>query len=549
MGEADGTGLLGAVRRHSLGAIVVLGLLLRTARWWAPHTFLGVMEYDDGVYYSEAKLLLHGLVPYRDVTIVHPPVLTVVLLPFAALGQLFGDPVGLASARVGMQLVAAANIVLVHRLALHLPVRAERRQQAALLAAGLYAVMPNAVTAEQTILLEPFVNLVCLAGVYLLVRRPTPSGRAAFVSGVLLVAGIGVKIFAGAYVLAVLAWLVTGRRWRLLPPFAGGLAAGAAVLLGPFVALAPTSIWHDVVVTQLSRPTNTGVAHGLSRATSMLGLGGVPTALGLVVVAVLLVSVVGGAAPRTEWSRDGLAGPHGGERRAILWAPTYFVHYGAFLAPAVALMVSQVAASRSAGAWDVHVRVGAAVFTAIAFCIGTGWGLVHIKGRVDLGRVHTLVPAGSCVYYDAVSLALAADVFRDPSAVCPSWVDGRGVALTQSTGWPSGVDFYPAGFVADSAWQAANVQQMQHAGYLLLRHDPATFPEWTEQTRQYAVSHFTRTFSAAVARAPSSSGPGSAPADGVRRHRPGTRNTEDQRHESGVVVVPGLLDGVARVGW
>jgi alpha-1,2-mannosyltransferase len=497
MGEAEGgTGLLGAVRRHPLGGIVVLGLLVRTAPWWAPDTFLGVMEYDDGVYYSAAKLLMHGLVPYRDVTIVHPPVLTLVLLPFAALGQLFGDPVGLASARVGMQLVAAANIVLVHRLALHLPVRAERRQQAALLAAGLYAVMPNAVIAEQTILLEPLVNLACLAGVYLLVRRPTPSGRAAFVCGVLLVAGIGVKIFAGAYVLAVLAWLVTGRRWRLLPPFAGGLAAGAAVLLGPFVALAPTSIWHDVVVTQLSRPTNTGVVHGLSRATNMLGLGWVPTALGLVVVVVLLVCGVGAlrrepSGPVTVWLV--LTAVSGA---AILWAPTYFLHYGAFLAPPVALMVSQVAASRSAGAWEGRMRVGAAAVTAIAFCIGTGWGLVHIKGRVDLGRVHALVPAGSCVYYDAVSLALAADVFRDPSAVCPSWVDGRGVALTQSTGWPSGVDFYPAGFVADSAWQAANVQQMQHAGYLLLRHDPATFPEWTKQTRQYVVSHFSRTFRA-----------------------------------------------------
>jgi hypothetical protein len=44
--------------------------------------------------------------------------------------------------------------------------------------------------------------------------------------------------------------------------------------------------------------------------------------------------------------------------------------------------------------------------------------------------------------------------------------------------------------VADTAWQAANVAQMRHAGFLLLRHDPASFPEWSAATRQYVLSHF-----------------------------------------------------------
>ena len=482
--------------KRPLTAIVLLGLLVRTAPWWAPHNLFGVMEYDDGVYYGAAKLLLHGLVPYRDFTIVHPPVLSLVLLPFAAVGELFGDPTGMAVARLAMLLVAAANIALVHRLALRLPVSEERRHQAALLAAGLYALMPNAVSAEQTVLLEPFVNLACLAGVYLLLRAPATSRRAAFGCGVLLVAGAGVKIFAGAYVVAVLVWVVAGRRWRLIPPFAAGLAAGTVVLLGPFVAAAPSALWHDVVVTQLSRPTNTGVAHGLSRAVSMVGLGWFPTAVGVLVVAVVLAASLVAVARRpasssTLWVTIAVT-----SGAAILWAPTYFLHYGAFLGPAVALMVAQVVATDARRPWERRLRVGAAGVAALAFCIGTGSGVVHVRGHVDLGRVGALVPAGSCVYYDAVSLALAADVYREPSAACPSWVDGRGIALTESKGWPRGLDFYPAGFVADSSWQAANVRQMQHAGYLLLRHGPATFPEWTEQTRQYVLLHFARTYAA-----------------------------------------------------
>ena len=69
--------------------------------------------------------------------------------------------------------------------------------------------------------------------------------------------------------------------------------------------------------------------------------------------------------------------------------------------------------------------------------------------------------------------------------------DGRGVALTQNTTWDNRVSFYPDGFVADKCWQEANVEQMRHADYLLLRYSPPTFPEWDGSTRAYVLSHFT----------------------------------------------------------
>src|SRR3954464_7703888 len=59
----------------------------------------GILAYDDGVYFGAADALLSGRLPYRDFILLHPPGVLVVLAPFAALGRLTSDPVGLASAR------------------------------------------------------------------------------------------------------------------------------------------------------------------------------------------------------------------------------------------------------------------------------------------------------------------------------------------------------------------------------------------------------------------------------------------------------------------
>ena len=74
-------------------------------RWWGPSLLLvataafllrllpvlhggglyGRGNYDDGVYYAAAAGLVHGLLPYRDVLLLHPPGIVLALAPFAAL--------------------------------------------------------------------------------------------------------------------------------------------------------------------------------------------------------------------------------------------------------------------------------------------------------------------------------------------------------------------------------------------------------------------------------------------------------------------------------
>ena len=121
--------------------MAVVGVALRTLVWWPSHNLFGVLEYDDGVYYAAARLLLDSYLPYSDFSIVHPPGVSLVLLPAAVFGYLLGDTIGMVAGRVEMQLVVALNIVLVYRLAALLPGDRVTRSRRALVAAALYAVM------------------------------------------------------------------------------------------------------------------------------------------------------------------------------------------------------------------------------------------------------------------------------------------------------------------------------------------------------------------------------------------------------------------------
>ena len=474
----------------ALALLALIAIAVRAYPWIRAHTLLGVMEYDDGVYYGASRLLLHGMLPYRDFTIVHPPVTAVLLLPFASIGAVFGDSVGMASARAGLVVVAVTNLFLVYRLALRLPAREDRRRFAAVAAAALYAVMPDAVIAEQTVLLEPLVNLGCLLAISVLVKAVPVTRNRAFVAGVLIAAAIGIKLFAGVYVIAVCLWLVLRRQPRLVPSFALGLAGGGAVFFLPFGLVAPKAFWHDVVVTQLSRPLD-ATANGASRVVGMTGLRLVPLAVGLLLLTLLAGSAFvwtrrQPASPLTVWLLVGVLGGI-----AFAQSPSYFPHYGAFLAPSMALVGSRFAAGVSTRRWIARANGAALVGVLAAFAIGAVAADLRWHGQPDLLRAGGLVPTGSCVYYDTVSRAIAADVFRAPSRRCPAWIDGRGVALTWNTNWPADRNFYPAGFLADDRWQRETVGQLKQADWLLLRRTPNQLPEWTSTTRGYAVQHFT----------------------------------------------------------
>ncbi len=76
----------------------------------------GLGNYDDGVYYAGATGLVHGLLPYRDFLLLHPPGSLLLLSPFAAAAQVTSDSYGFAAARIAWMLLGAANTLLIWRI-------------------------------------------------------------------------------------------------------------------------------------------------------------------------------------------------------------------------------------------------------------------------------------------------------------------------------------------------------------------------------------------------------------------------------------------------
>lgn len=464
------------VARGGLLLVLLVGLALRVYPWFLPNGFLGVLEQDDGVYYGAAQLLLHGQLPYRDVAMIHPPGSALLLAPFAALGGLLGDPIGLAAARVAIAGVAIVNTLLVHRLALRLP---GGTRGTALAAAAAYALMPNAVVAEHTVLLEPIVNLACLLALLLLTTTTDIARSSVLAAGALLAVAVSTKLFAAAWVVVVVVWLVATHRARLLRWLAAGLAFGAGLMILPFAAADPQEFWQDVIVTQASRPQGQGRA---GRLVDLAGFGPLPLALGiplLALVVVLVASSIRRSSPpyRLLWGVLGLSA------LAFMTSASYFPHYAAFLAPALALVITARA--------NLLRYAGVALVLA-AFGAGAVIDDAKAQRQGDLRAVGALVPPGSCVFYEHVSVAIAADRFEPPTASCPAWLDGRGLLYSRSTSWPADRDFYYEGFTTNAWWQAELRGQLEHADYLLIKGAPGQILEWSDTTRDYVRLHFQR---------------------------------------------------------
>ncbi len=492
------TGGATAVRRqmlvkpvHGLLVLLAAGTLFRIYPWFLAHNFTGILEYDDGVYYGSARALLAGRMPYRDFTILHPPLVPVLLTPFAFIGEVFGDPVGMASARVVTVGLGIGNAVSVWRLA-----KRAVSDWWAVAAAGFYLMYPNAVLAEHTVMLEPLVSAGCLMGCVFLLRTDDRSAANGIWAGVWFGLATMVKVFAVVYLIAAAAWLLSGRRGRQARALGAGYVAACAGIMAPFVAGAPNATFHDLVSTQLLRPTDGagGMTHRLADLFVLRALpwqSWPPTLLLATLVCTAGIALLTRRTP-TLLLWLGVAAL---TVVAFLRSPSYFSHYADFLAPGLAIILAAAGAavwrSRPPLRWLAPTIAGtaAAILTA-----GTIQDLSSWTGQSDLARTaHRLVASDSCVVSDSVSLAISADLFAIPTADCPGWLDGRGVALTLEIQGPPIRPFYPAGFQQLTTWQRQSAAQLERADVLLTRLDPATLIEWSPQLRTYVAGHFHRT--------------------------------------------------------
>jgi hypothetical protein len=224
-------------------------------------------NYDDGVHYAAATGLAHGLLPYRDFLLLHPPGVPLLLVPFAWLAEVVGEPDAMVVARLCWMVIGGLNAVLCGLVLLPLG------RLAAVLTGLMYAVYFGAVYVEHTVLLEPPGTTVLLLAL-VITRALGPGdgvGTAHYV-----VAGLVLGLSPTLKIWGVLAALVVagGLAWRR------GLRPGLTVLLSavasctvvclPFFLTAPRAMWQMVVVDQLSRPRGNLVP--VQRLDDVLGL-------------------------------------------------------------------------------------------------------------------------------------------------------------------------------------------------------------------------------------------------------------------------------------
>jgi len=373
----------------------------------------------------------------------------------------------------------------------------------------VYAVYPDALAASHTFLLEPWLNLFCLAGALLVFDGDRMAGNRRLAwGGVAFGFAVAVKLWA-VIPLAIVG-LLLARRPRRVARLAAGAAAGLIVPVLPFLAAAPGRLLSDTITSQATKTDQRGLASRLEfvgrwpRLSDMAGMSvfhGLPARAGAFVLLTVAVVVLAGymvacvvvgrlPAPLDWYALMGALAV----LFLFLWPQLYYPHYGAFegpfLALALALPIGLLRPAESGTHLVAAVAVGmlAAVLIAGAGLrqFGEMARLKPLESPSAIATADRLIPPGSCVVTNEASLTIAANRFVSNVAGCPSVVDSYGTFLAMTGGHTLGAK-PPVVRSAARTWEA----WLARADYLWI--DPRNTHDqlpWTNAFYSYIASHF-----------------------------------------------------------
>jgi alpha-1,2-mannosyltransferase len=292
-------------------------------------------NYDDGVYYTSAVGWIHGLMPYRDFVLLHPPGVVLLLAPFAALGRVVGDPVGWAAGRLTWMLLGSVCAVLVARFLRPLGL------VAAVVGGLFYATFFAGAYAERSTMLEGPPNILLMLSLTAVSRTGNPRSRQRLMlvlAGAALAASVLIKIWMAPAVLLIVLWLWWARSGRRAAWFLFGAVAGGLVGCLPFLLAAPRQMWQMVVLDQVGRPwANTVWARlNIMAGLSQWRLGpGLTPVLAVTLAGLLLLLVLAFTVARARLA----AGLLVLFTAVLLYSPLALLHYGALVAAPSAVVV------------------------------------------------------------------------------------------------------------------------------------------------------------------------------------------------------------------
>jgi len=457
-----------------------------------PGVLHGIDEYDDGFYLGTVMRLVNGTLPYKDFVYPQPPGLPLLLAPFGLIGRIIGTRSLMADLRILTAFVTAANAGLVAFLL-------RRRGVVPALVAGVaLALFPMALTADKTLMLEPYLLLFCLLGVAAMFTGDELAGRRRLLLAG-LVFGFACTLKLWAVLPAAVAVACCLPRWRRdARPVVAGMAAGFLIPSVPFFVLAPRNFLRDLVAIQFLRhhaPVTTSAADRLMYIT---GIPGLPSIHATHTFAFALASVFAGivaaafvvAIPRTTFDWFALAA--GGLSVAAMFiSPDFHFHYTYFPAVFVALLfgvccdrLARFVGSIAPRRLRLRPMIPTAVALAAIASVGaaTVWGVAQATrfDRIDPGiltvgdqglAVEQVVPAGACTVTDEPALTITADRFVPDRSTCPAVVDtfSTWIAYDPNTLPPSSGPYDPKLVAAWQSWLGA-------ADYAVLSDTPFRIP-------------------------------------------------------------------------
>lgn len=428
------------------GLLFAAGFVLRLSTVLLSGGIRGTSGFDAGVYYASADALDHGLMPYRDYVLLHPPGISLMLTPFAEVGVLIGDHRGYMLATLAWMALGSLNSVLVWRVATWMGVG----RIAAFGAGMFYSVGWVAAGSEFSIRLEPLGNTMLLLGLLAWARaeavRDTGgvvTRRLALVSGAGFGAACAVKIWWAAPLVLLVAWHVSARRRRELPWVLAGAATALLAVLGPFFAAAPRQMWSMVVLEQLGRVSN---GAPLVRLLGITGLEGTVPSLEMhparAWTAIVVIGVGAVALCLRAWSARG--GPFVVallilQLLVLTLGPSWFSFYADFTAPAAALVFGAALRPRPASRrveWPAEPAQSSRTLRgAIAGVVAMAVVLLGLDVARPPGGVvpfpHAALQAGirgvDCLVSDAPIVQIELNTLSPGlRRGCPNWIDVSG---------------------------------------------------------------------------------------------------------------------------
>ncbi|HEY5435412.1 MAG TPA: hypothetical protein VIK13_09260 [Candidatus Limnocylindrales bacterium] len=416
-----------------LAAIATAAVAVRAVPVLIGGGLLGRLGYDDGVYFAAASAFVHGVVPYRDFLLLHPPGIVLTLAPLAMIGTLTGDPSAFALARISIMLLGAVNAILIALVA------GRYSRLGGLIAGALYAVWSTTAIVERSTDLHGPQGTLLLIGLLVMTHPGRFGPRRAAVIGVALGLATAVQLWQGVSVVVVLWWVIVrarGHGWGRLRP-ALAYVAGAGIAFGlvclPFLVAAPEALIRYTLIDQLGRPDQ-GI-DTIQRLRVLEGLQSVPIlrhpvpdplVLAAAAIGIALVIVT---AWRCVWTRPWaiLAIV---QLAVVLSTPSFHDDYPSFVAPAA---LPAIGTGLAAVAWVLARRglrpIMARVAVLALIMVLAAVSLAHREGsRLPLADLERDVSSARCVTADAPSLlVLTSAMQHNLDAGCPLVVDPSGV--------------------------------------------------------------------------------------------------------------------------